>query len=395
MQALTAAERKWLETAPVREKRVRLELLDSNENVLDALDLDASPDAGQIMDGEITADTTRDVLRSFSLTIADPRGYWTAGPGARLWLDRRVRLSVGYVIDGQVRYWPQGVYLLAAPTIGGSSGQRLVRLSGTDKSSLVNGRPRGGLTRVITIAQGRPLHLALADLMDMPEWCETRRNLSPSAVTLPWQESAGPPSGTLWGMAQSVASIPDTLSGGASIWRLYYDVRGYATFAPDPDPLYLSPVWTFRPNKSGVSLLMGAQKEIDDGELRNAVLVRGGSAKSATVEYLAADNSQYLGVEAIGYRVSYYNGGQADPLITTQAEAKARAEYELRKLLSWQERIPLELVELPPLEPWDVIRVEDDLTGISDTYQVLRLTLKLTSEGTMQAEAWRVRRLTA
>lgn len=395
MQALTAEERAWLETAAVREKRVLLELLDNSEQVLDMLDLEADPAAGQIVDGSITADTTRDVLRAFTLTLADPTGYWSVGPGARLWLDKRVRLSVGYVIDGRVRYWPQGVYLLAAPEVDATGSQRLVRLSGTDKSTLANGRPRGGWLHTVTVAKGRPVHLAISDLMDLPQWAETKRNLAASQVTLPWQETWGPPSGSPWEAAQTIAGIPDTLSGGQEIWRLYYDVNGYAVFGPDPDPLMLSPVWTFAPSEAGVSLLIGSQRRIDDNELRNAVLVRGGSAKSATVEAVVQDNSQAVGVGAIGLRLHYYNGGQADPLITTKAEAEARARYELRKLLAWQERIPLQLVELPPLEPWDVVRITDPVAGVNDTYQILRLTLSLTSDGRMNAEAWRVRRVPA
>jgi len=231
--------------------------------------------------------------------------------------------------------------------------------------------------------------------MDLPQWAETKRNLAASQVTLPWQETWGPPSGSPWEAAQTIAGIPDTLSGGQEIWRLYYDVNGYAVFGPDPDPLMLSPVWTFAPSEAGVSLLIGSQRRIDDNELRNAVLVRGGSAKSATVEAVVQDNSQAVGVGAIGLRLHYYNGGQADPLITTKAEAEARARYELRKLLAWQERIPLQLVELPPLEPWDVVRITDPVAGVNDTYQILRLTLSLTSDGRMNAEAWRVRRVPA
>jgi hypothetical protein len=393
MQAMSAAERTWLETATVREKRVRLELLDSAERLIDVLDVDASPDAGQVIDGSISVDTTRDTLRSFSLTIADPGGYWSVGPGAKLWLDKRIRLSVGYVINGAVRLWDQGIYLLAAPEVGATGGGRVVRLSGLDKSALANGRPRGGLTSMVTIAKGRPVHLAIGDLMDRPEWGETKRNLSAVGAVLPWQESFGPPSHNPWGAATAIAGIPDTLAGTSGVYHLYYNVRGYATFAADPDPLLLAPVWTFSPSDTAVSLLVGARKQIDDADLHNAVLVRGGGTKSAAiVEYLAQDTSQYLGVGAIGRRVSYYNGGQADPLISTAAEAQARAEYELRRLLAWQERIPFSLVELPPLEPWDVIRIVDPVAGIADNYQLLRYTLPLTAAGTMEAEAWRVRR---
>lgn len=392
MQHVTDTERAWLESATEREKLVRLELLDRNEQVLDVLDFSADESLGQIVDGSVTVDTTRDVLRSFSLTLADPNGYWTVGPGRRLWLDKRVRLSVGYRINGQDRYWPQGVYLLAAPEVDATGPARLVRLSGVDKSALANGRPRGGLTSVVTIAKGRRVDLAIGDLADRPEWGETKRNLTTVSMTLPWQMSWGPPSGSPWAAAREIASIADTVNN--TCYRLYYDPDGVLTYAPDPDPNLLSPVWTFRQSEDGVSLLVGSRLQVDDSELRNAVLVRGGSPRGgAVVQALAYDTSQYLGVSAIGWRVSYWKGGQPDPLISTGAEAQARANYELRRLLSWQERVPLTLVELPPLEPWDVIRIEDPVAGIADNYQLLRYTLSLTSNGTMTAEAWRVRKV--
>src|SRR5690606_3714299 len=186
---------------------------------------------------------------------------------------------------------------------------------------------------------------------------------------------------------------------------LYYDENGYLVWAPDPDPNPLAPVWDVWPDdgrsRPGTALpgeysfLISAAKLIDTQDFRNYVEVVGASVHSVPVRAVAMDNdpNSPTSVQRIGYRIHRWNGGRPDRLITTVEEAQARADYELRQLMRWQERIPLTLTELPVLQPWDVLRLRIPDVDVNDTYQVVSYTMPLGPSPEMPVEVWRVRKV--
>jgi len=340
----------------------------------------------------VSVDTRRSALRALSLTLQDWTGEWFPGPGRTVWLDAMIRIWKGYV---GTQLWPQGIFDLADPEVLGG---RQVRLQGVDKAARALGREEGGFLNPIELPKGLNLRTALETLAAHPTWGETRLNFYQTDKVLPYTikcEATDSP----WERAVEIANLPGNFR------PLYYDENGYLVWAPDPDPNLLAPVWdvwpddgTSRPGTAlpgEFSFLVSASKRIDTSEFRNYVEVVGASVHSVPVRAVAMDNdpNSPTAVSRIGYRIFRWNGGRPDRLITTVEEAQARADYELRQRLRWQERIPLTLTELPVLQPWDVLRLRIPDCDVSDTYQVVSFTMPLGPTPEMPVEVWRVRKV--
>lgn len=397
MQNHTQAENVFLRTAEAPVRRVKIQLV-SRSNPDDVrLEIDTGapdydPERCGIVDGSVSVDVNREALRSLSLTLVDWTGEWFPGPDRAVWLDAMIRVWKGYA---GTQLWPQGIFDVAAPEVLAG---RQVRIQGVDKAARALGREEGGFLNPIELPKGLNLRRALEILASHPTWNETRLNLHETDKVLPYTikcEITDSP----WERAVEIANLPGNFR------PLYYDENGYLVWAPDPDPNLLAPVWdvwpddgTSRPGTAlpgEFSFLVSASKRIDTSEFRNYVEVVGASVHSVPVRAVAMDNdpNSPTSVSRIGYRIFRWNGGRPDRLITTIEEAQARADYELRRLLRWQERIPLTLTELPVLQPWDVLRLRIPDIDANDTYQVVSFTMPLGPSPEMPVEVWRVRKV--
>jgi hypothetical protein len=393
MQDVTSADLTTLKTSATLTPRTLIQVVSRSNSADVRLSLDTAsrsydPERVGLLSGSVNVDTSRDVLRNLSLDLVDHDGDWRPGANRSLWLDAYIQVYRGYE---ESALWPQGVFIPASPRIGE---QKRVSIQGQDKASRANGRPEGGFTTILTISKGTNCKTALEALAGYSTWGETDLNLQATSSVLPydmtWTLTDYP-----WDAAGKVASIPGNYR------PLHHDETGRLTWIPDPDPTSGSPVWEVWPDggRPGTALpdeyaaYIAAGLEIDTDELRNWVGVKGGSVQTALYYAEASDSSASspTGVSRIGYRIYWHNGGRLDPLIATQAEAQARADYELRQRKRWTERIPLTMTELPPLQPWDVIRIINPEMGLSDNYQVTGYSLPLDASGQMTVTGWRVR----
>lgn len=390
MLPMTAEERRLIERAPVLTPDTRIQicsLADPNDVrlELDTSARDYDRERAGITEGQVTCDVGNDAIRSLSLTLVDHTRAWWPRAGGAVWLDALVKIWRSY--DGFQSWWSQGWYALADPEMPRGN---TVQLQGVDKTCLANGRPAGGFQGVFRVTGGVNLRAALEAVAGYPTWGETRLNLGETTEVMPytreWQVSNNP-----WEAFREIAGIPGDR-------RSYYDGDGWLRWEADPDPTTLAPVWTVGPQMAAdgaFSLYISAAKRIDDSGLKNWVGVIGGGAVAAPVYAYAedADPGSAVSTARIGHRMHWHNGGRPDPLITTVDLAQARANYELRRLKQFHERIPLRVAEMPWLEPWDVLRITDASMGIDDTYQVTSLTVPLAGEAESQITGWRVRPL--
>lgn len=391
MQAISAADIVTLKTSLTLTPRTLIQVVSRTNPAdvrlsLDTAARDYDPERVGLNGGSVNVDTSRDVLRSLNLELVDWEGDWRPGPNRSLWLDAYLRVYHGYE---ETAIWPQGVYVIQSPRVGE---KRTVSLQGQDKAATVNGRPEGGFTSILTLSKGINVRAALEALAAHSE--ETALNLQETASVLPYDMTFDL-SGNEWEASRKVAAIPGDFR------PLHYDEIGRRTWVRDPDPNLLSPswlVWT-EEGRPGSALAdefaawVSASLEIDTDELINWVGVRGGSAQTALFYAEASDSSPSspTSTSRIGRRIYWHNGGRPDPIIATQAECQARADYELRQRRRWTERVPLTMTALPPLQPWDVLWLRNPEMGISDNYQVTGYTLPLDASGQMNVTGWRVR----
>lgn len=405
MLTLTSGESSFLQEATERFWKTTIEIVNRTTGVVvktiettydDLLDGEKLAVTG----GNVRVDTNAEVLRTLSLELVDPSKELTVGPGQILWLDKLIKVYRGYKIpspwgSGGYTTWPLGVFLLnGAPEIDATGGRRVIRIQAGDKSCLANGNPRGKFKLSTRIAQSTTKKAAIKAIAEGATWGETLFNLTPeSTATVPfdlsWPDVESP-----WAAAQRVNEFVET---GDKITHLYYDPYGYLTLEMDPGPdlASLPSVWTIRPVDSGPSQLVGAKLVSDILQLRNAVRVKWGSDRYAPGSVMVSDSdansATYTG--SIGWLIEDWKGGRPDELIRNLSEATARANFEKKRRLSYQERVPMTILEHPALEPWDVVSVTESQADINAKYQLLSFTIDLGASGVMQAEAWRVRNL--
>jgi hypothetical protein len=229
-------------------------------------------------------------------------------------------------------------------------------------------------------------------------WGETDLNIQDTTSVLPYDRNL-----TLtdkpWDVARQIASIPGNYR------PLHYDESGRLTFILDPDPNQLTPVrdvWheAGRPASAlagEFSSFIQADLESDTDQLINWVGVKGGSVQNGLYSSVVMDSdpNSPTSVNRIGYRMFWWNNGNPDPLIASQADADNRALYEYRQRKRWQEQVPLTMEELPFLQPWDVLRIRNPEIALDDNYQITAYTVPLevppSYRGEMQATGWKVR----
>lgn len=82
-------------------------------------------------------------------------------------------------------------------------------------------------------------------------------------------------------------------------------------------------------------------------------------------------------VERIGDFIYHHNNANPDPVIVYTYEAKNRALYELRKRLSFSERLSIISAPYYTLKGNDIIKVTDSLYKIDENYEVISIGMPL------------------
>ncbi len=360
----------------VSEVYTKIEILDRHENVLEEI-------TTKVIDGNISVSKERETRRTFSLSVLNDNNEFTWSVGGRIWLDKRIKLSIGLDIGGTIEYIPQGVFVLTEfSALSSYTGERTATFSGADKWHLLNGDPVGKFTNVTTIAAGTNIATAIRTIAT--DAGITKFLFDDCTVTVPYQLTYQP--GDARGKA--IKELADL-----AVYSIYFDVNGFLRFRPQVNLETASSVWTY--DKSDYTLYAKSEKRLDHHELFNKVLVIGGSSQTATVSAIAQDNdaNSPTGIPTIGERLFLYNNGSPDPLISTVALAQSRADYELRNRLRIAEKQPIEILPNYLHESEDVITLVDDWTNTNGNYELISFNIPLKANAMMTAEAWRVRKI--
>jgi hypothetical protein len=384
--AVTVDDLDFIRQAPHRPWALRVELRGRDGTlrmVIETTSADNGLSGGPVISsGSISVDTERDVLRTCDLTIYDPTGQWFPAAGAQVWLDARLHIWKGYI--GTAMY-PMGVYNLAQPE---NIGENQVLLHGADKATDANEHPGGGFLNVQVYPKDTLVNTVIRQIATSDAWGESLLNLAPSNVALPFDRYFGHPQYTPWSALANLVHIPEA---DGTVSRRFFDEVGYLTTAPDPDPKTQPVVENFGPSTAGIGLYLSGRKRIEDGALKNVVVVEGGSLRTGAFRSVVSDTTSSVATSKIGTRLYRHNGGNLDPLLTSQADCDALAAYLLRQQKQWNERVPVTCIEHLLLQPWDVISLVDPAIGVNDRYQVLGFTLPLIGQQpAMTLDGWRV-----
>lgn len=122
--------------------RIKLEILDHWERVVDEITRDLSADTK----GSININYQQGTRRSCSLTMVDINRKYLPSENSWFWYNRKFKLYLGIVdlYNGDVYWWSQGVYI----TQSASSERNSVTIEGVDKFGLFDGTLKTAMSDV-------------------------------------------------------------------------------------------------------------------------------------------------------------------------------------------------------------------------------------------------------
>ncbi len=301
------------------------------------------------------------------MKLVNKSGALTWGAGNLIWLDKLFKPYYGVWINGAWEWIPQGVFPCSMPIADSeSSGKAMneVEFQGGDKMNYLGKTPND-----ITIANGADIAIAIKSALN---GIETMFNLDSTSgqQTVPYDMT--------WNAGTEYSKIITDLAGIIT-WEIHYDENGYLRLHAPIDPTATAPALVMSAQSSGFNLWAGAQRQADDSNLANYIVVNGGSTQTALVSYTLQDNNSAspTSIQNIGQRVYLHNNGNPDPVITTSALAQARANYEYKKRLQIVEKLNFKMFPVPFLEHDDVCQITDTNNGTSGKYQMMSYTLPL------------------
>ena len=317
------------------------------------------------LDGDVTAQAGRTVLRNLGATAADPTGQLGGGDITDLLspYDTEIAAFRGVRRGGLDVYAPLGVFGITKKQ---AKGDGTVVLTGQDRAM----KYQGPMTGALAINGGTPLEDAIATLL-------RTRNSGLRMRTWKTGVTVGPalyqPDIDVWGEAQKLAQS----NGG---W-LYHDREGDLIFCPltatslAPDVEYIE----------GRGVLLTADRTEDADSIHNVVVVQSGNATGTTgvITATAEDtnpNSPTYSRGRYGRRVLVITNEH----VTSVAQAQQAANIALIRELGRSETVTATVVPHPGLDVLDAAIVHRPIAGlINRTLITDQITVPLVADQPM------------
>lgn len=145
----------------LRNKRLKIELLDSNMRTVDSIE-------GHAIGGSITANANNDIRRTGNVqmsipispqttTLLDQLDGFTLEIGGKIWLDKYIKIKVGIenILSptNEIVWYPLGVFLINKPSRTFSATEYSLSFECIDLMSKLTGQRQGQLTGTTTIIE--------------------------------------------------------------------------------------------------------------------------------------------------------------------------------------------------------------------------------------------------
>lgn len=145
----------------LRNKRLKIELLDSNMRTVDSIE-------GHAIGGSITANANNDIRRTGNIqmsipispqatTLLDQLDGFTIEIGGKIWLDKYIKIKVGIEdilsATNEIVWYPLGVFLINKPSRIFSATEYSLSFECIDLMSKLTGQRQGQLTGTTTVIE--------------------------------------------------------------------------------------------------------------------------------------------------------------------------------------------------------------------------------------------------
>lgn len=341
---------------------IKLELFDSDMNYLQEITQQVRRDLGTLA---VNGDSA--IRRSFKLTLDNSLGEFIFGENNLIWIDRRLKLHIGLKTrDESIEYIPMGLFVLTEPEDAHSLDGKPTTINAVDKGYFLTDK-RGKFINEQIIETGAKISDTIRIIASHVG--ETMFNFDAITDAVPYELTY---SGTdnRWNAIQELATLAKC--------TVFYDVYGYLRLKKiDLNKFENEPItWNY---KYGDSMYAGNIRKFNDSNLYNDVVVLGGGSDTAVARYrLTIDETNPIwvnhpySVQKIGYSTYFHNGGNFDPLLTTDEECKFRAKFELMDKVGFIEDVQMTIAPNYLHDVNDVIYLKDEENGIEGSKYVVR-----------------------
>lgn len=350
-----------------QERFVRIDLMDRNNRVLDKLE-------GVAIDGNISLDGTETKRRSCDLTMHLIDNSILPSPSSKIWLNKRFRLSVGItnILTGEIQWFDKGIYLFDEPNLRYSATERTISIKGADLYCNLDGTFNGDLKLITTINADTPLFDALKVTANLMEQNVVINDTDSLKVPYQIKEEAN----------SNVGSLLNKLKELYMGFELSYDEKAWLIFQRIKDRSYDPITFDF----TGHRLVVDYSNSPDWKNIRNEIVVYGMQLENGTQIKYSIQNNDSNNPFSIANLGDTRTMVVSDDKTQTQAQAQLRAEYELWKHSSLNEKVNFNCVPIYGLEPNTLVKLDVPEVGIQGNYLVNRINLPLDVEGTMSVE---------
>lgn len=243
-----------------QEKYAKIELLDSNFQVVDNLE-------GVTLNGSITIDANSDMRRNATLKFVITNSSFEPESGSKVWMDKYIRLYLGIysIQENTIIYTKTGTFVLDAPTYEYDATNNSVRVNLLDLMSKLSGMRNGYLQGVpVLIPAGTNIREAIINTLSLGGFTKFICDDAPEPGVVPMDLN--------FSQGTTVYNILSKLKDIYPNYEIYFDVDGVFHYNKIPDginePIQIDDsLWN--------EIVIGENSSVDYQNVKNYIEVYG------------------------------------------------------------------------------------------------------------------------
>lgn len=340
---------------PTIKSRFRLFILNPDETI----DIEIPEEDIIINSGNFTENYQNGQRKSINISLINNDGKYTPSINS-IWVHNKFRFDIGLEFDGQIYWFPRGIYVLGNPSVSHQISDKQVTLSLVDKFALLEGK-MGTLETTYEIPVDTNIEEAITKILNLDNGSGYPIDLKPIIYDRAFQGKIMP-----YTLSKDAGSTLGELIlelGTILNAEIYYNSQGNLCVI-DINEATLdnqkASLWDYSENDGDYQ---GATMTYNFENAVNEVHVVGDNINNA-ISYAMSKNENPLSplcIQRIGRRVEYIN----DSNIYNDNLAQQRANYELRKLTILETIMSIQVSFNPLLFVNNLITLEDSYYKIN------------------------------
>ena len=306
---------------PVYKARFRLFVLNPDETI----NYEIPQSDIVINSGNFTENYQNGQRKCVNINLINTEGKYTPSINT-IWVYNKFRLDIGLEFDGQIYWFPRGIYILGNPTVSRNSSDKQIALTLIDKFAVLEGKA-GTLEATYEIPVDSDIEQAIIGILTLDNGSGYPIDLKPiiydrafKGLKMPYTLSKDAGS-TLGEMLLEIGTILNA--------EVYYNSQGNLCFININETtldVQKASLWDYSDTDRDYYT---ASANYDFENAVNEVHVVGDNINNEIFAAMARNNNPAspLCIAKIGRRIEYIN----DSNIYSDSLAQQRADYELRK----------------------------------------------------------------